>query len=356
VVSLYLNMQADQHGRDNYEVFVRKAFRERLRTYGEKTPGRKSLEEDLVRIEKYLVGEVGPSINGLAVFSSSGREMFEAIQLTAPLDEHWLYINDRPQLYPLARVDSQFPRYAAVLADTAAVRIFVFATGELVDTREVTGVKTRGRTIGGWSQSRYQRRVDNMHAALIREAVEVLERVVRKENIPSVILAGDEVAIPLIKEELPKALRDKVIDDIRLPTLAAAHEVLEATAAVIAEHDKATDREKVASAIAGDRGGGLGVVGVKGTQAALENGQVDELLISASLGDFRAPGTSPSGEVAVEAAIERGGAQITEESGARVADELVRRAAQTGATITFIEDSSLLADQGGVAALLRFRI
>jgi peptide subunit release factor 1 (eRF1) len=40
----------------------------------------------------------------------------------------------------------------------------------------------------------------------------------------------------------------------------------------------------------------------------------------------------------------------------RIADALVTRAKQTGAAITFIEDPSLLAEWGGVAALLRFRI
>ena len=39
----------------------------------------------------------------------------------------------------------------------------------------------------------------------------------------------------------------------------------------------------------------------------------------------------------------------------RLADELVGKAKQTGARITFIEDAELLADYGGVAALLRFK-
>jgi peptide subunit release factor 1 (eRF1) len=40
----------------------------------------------------------------------------------------------------------------------------------------------------------------------------------------------------------------------------------------------------------------------------------------------------------------------------RLADELVNRATQTSARITFVEDPALLAEFGGVAALLRFRI
>ena len=358
VVSLYLNTQADQHGRDNHDVFVRKTFRERLKTYAERSTGRESLERDLARIEGYLGRELQPSVNGLALFSSSARGLFEAVPLVAPLDEHWLYINDLPQLYPLARVQSQYPRYAAVVADTSLVRIFVFATAELVQAREVKGVKTRGRTIGGWSQNRYQRRVDNQHAALVREAVETLERIVQAEQIPSVIVAGDEVVVPLIRDELSKTLREKVVEDIRLPTMAAVHDVLRATAEVLARHDGQSDREKVEAAVAGYRGGGLGVVGLQPTQEALEKGQVDELLISASLAHIKpAEGNGPgAGTAEVAVAIERGGAQIADEASAKVADELVRRATQTGARIAFIEDGALLAPHGGAGALLRFRI
>jgi peptide subunit release factor 1 (eRF1) len=40
----------------------------------------------------------------------------------------------------------------------------------------------------------------------------------------------------------------------------------------------------------------------------------------------------------------------------RLADELVAKAKQTSARITFIEDLELLSEYGGVAALLRFKI
>jgi peptide subunit release factor 1 (eRF1) len=40
----------------------------------------------------------------------------------------------------------------------------------------------------------------------------------------------------------------------------------------------------------------------------------------------------------------------------RRADELISKAKQTAARIRFVEDSTLLAPYGGVAALLRFRV
>ena len=60
-------------------------------------------------------------------------------------------------------------------------------------------------------------------------------------------------------------------------------------------------------------------------------------------------------EPAVETAA-AGEAAEADQASVRLADELVTRAKQTAARITFIEDPSLLEDYGGVAALLRFRI
>jgi peptide subunit release factor 1 (eRF1) len=127
-----------------------------------------------------------------------------------------------------------------------------------------------------------------------------------------------------------------------------------------------TDREKVDAAIGGYRAGGLGVVGPDDTLDALVQGQVDELLIAANMRALHgvAAGGSRSTAAAtdtaiLEAAVETttaGEAAQADPSDVRFADELITKAKQTGARITFIEDPELLADYGGVAGLLRFRI
>lgn len=360
VVSLYLDARPDQHGRDNFEAFLRRESRERRKSYAPHSAERESLDHDITRIEEYLRGQLAPETNSVAIFASSGSGgFFEAIQLATPLLENWLYLADQPQLYPLARVQSQYPRYAAVLADTASARILVFSTGQLVDSREVKGEKTRGRSIGGWSQSRYQRRVDNVHAHLVKELVAVLERVVRDEGIQAIVLAGDDVVLPLVRAELPKTVAALLVEDLHLPVVSAAHEVLEATTRVLARNNEQNDRQKVEQVLSEHRGRGLGVVGVEETLAALDKGQVDELLIAASLGAITpANGDSMRAASRIEPAgtIERGGANVTDTAAAAIGDRLVTRARQTGARITFIEAPELLAEVGGVAASLRFRV
>ena len=364
VVSLYLNTQPGQHGRDQHQTFVRKEFKARARTFPANSPERESLERDLERIAQYLENDLQPSANGIAIFACSAGELFEAVQITAPIEHHWLHIGDQPHLYPLARLESQYPRYAAVVADTNTARIFVFATGDVVAEREITGVKTRSTSEGGWSQARYQRHIANFHLQHAKEVVDALGRIVAAEGIEQVLLAGDEVITPLLREQMPRHLAEKVVDHLRLDTHAPAGDVLRASLEAMQRLNERTDREKVDGAIGQYRAGGLGVVGPEDTLAALVRGQVDELLISASMAhlepvstlDEAAANDSALAEPAVETVSAGGEAQDTPAEVVRLADELITKAKQTSARVTFVEDAALLEDYGGVAALLRFKI
>jgi peptide chain release factor subunit 1 len=357
VVSLYLNLASDQHGRDNFDAFLRKAFSERLKAFDANSAEHASLERDLERIQAYLSDEVNRSTNGVAIFAASGAgEFFDAIQLEAPLDEHWLFIGSVPHLYPLARLIDQYPRYASVILDTNRARIFVFGLGAVERREQVTGVKTRRNSMGGWSQARYQRHVENFHLHHVKEVVDTLDRIVRADNIQHIIIAGDDVVVPLLKGQLPAHLNDKVVDVLKLERDAGEDEIVEATLEVLRQKDAETDAERVAELIGEWQSSGLGVAGPEATLRALQMGQVDELLITATLQTLKPvqqlPADSPPGSIVSETS-----APSTADAGQiRLSDELVTRAQQTGARVRMIEDPSLLREFGGVGALLRFRI
>ena len=356
VVSLYLNLAPDQHGRDNYDAFVRKAFADHLKAFRENSAERASLERDMERINAYLADEVNRSANGLALFASSGAaEFFEAIQLDVPLDEHWFFLGSVPHLYPLAKVIDQYPRYASLLLDTHRARIFVFGLGAVERREQLTGEKTRRNSMGGWSQARYQRRADNMHKDHVKEVVDALERIVQQDNIQHIIIAGDDVVVPLLKAQLPKQLETKIVDVLSLERNAGEDEIIEATLEVLRQKDAETDAERVQELMDAWQGSGLGVVGPAATLKALQMGQVEELLISGTPQELRKtklPDDAAPGHVKAETSA----VGAADESQLKLADELVTRAQQTSARVRFIEDPELLKDFGGVGALLRFRI
>lgn len=373
VLSLYLDLRPDETGRDRYDVFLRGALRSVLSTYRAHTPEHESLVRDTERIREYLEREVQPSATGLAIFACAGADdFFEPVPLDVPLLEHRVYIDDQPHLYPLARIDDQFPRYAAVLADTKQARIFVFATGQNVREERVRSETVRRVKVGGWSQARYQRRAQNAAAGHVRELVSALERIVREDDIRHIVLAGDEVVLPLVRDELPPALAERLVDAVSLDIRAPERQVLDETLAVLRARDEESDREAVDALVGAARGNGLGVLGATDVLAALERGQVDQVLISgrpeiltnvdALIPDAAATPPTPAGDVssglaAVERAVEARSDAPERLVGPeeKVADRIVTAAKQTGASVRFIEDPELLAEIGGVGATLRYR-
>ena len=356
VISLYLNTQPDQHGRANFGAFVRKEFRARLRTYPLRSPEHQSFERDTERIARYLSEELRPSANGLAIFACAGaNDLFEAVQLDAPIDEHRLYVYHQPHLYPLARLYDQYRRYAVLIVDTNAARLFVFGFGEQLDEEQVQNVKVSRTSVGGWSQARYQRHIENYHLHHAKEVVEALERTVRADNVQQIVLGGDEVIIPTLLDKLPPHLSNRVIDVLRLDIKTPEHEILRATLEAMREKDARDDAEKVGRLLDEYRASGLAVMGVHDTLAALANGQVDELFLSASLEEVH-DDEEEVGRTLVPGAPEGGHDASPETRTVLLADELVTRARQSGARVNFIEDASLLNAVGGVAATLRFRL
>ncbi len=361
-ISLYLNAQANENGRADFDRFIRKEFSQRARTYAANSPERESFDRDVEKINEYLASELRPESNGVAVFACAGAgDFFEAAQFEAPIEHHRLYIYNQPHLYPLARLAGQFPRYAVLVADTNRARLFVFGRGKTLKTEDVQNVKTRRSQVGGWSQMRYQRHLENYHLQHAKEVAEALERTLREDNIEHVILAGDEVIIPLLKEQFPKAVAEKVVDALSLAIDAPEHEILEASAEAMREHDAETDAEKVEQLLNDYRAGGLAVVGSQDTLEALSMGQVEELIITARQqhveGDREDVAILSDSEVVepVVAGADGAVANIDADS-LIVADDLVTRAQQTSARITFVEDPALLAEVGGVGAILRYRI
>ena len=54
VLSLYLSLLPDEHGREHFEPFLRKELPERIRTFSLRSPERDSLERDAEKVHAFL--------------------------------------------------------------------------------------------------------------------------------------------------------------------------------------------------------------------------------------------------------------------------------------------------------------
>ena len=356
VLSLYLDLAPNEHGRRTWDTFLRRAFTERPQLL--KGNARKSFELDAGRIQSFLDRDLRRSARGLALYACSAHDgFFEAIQLDVPVDQNWLFIGSVPHLYPLMRLNDQFPRYAALLTDSNSARLYVFGLGVREAERAVEGVKTRRTSLGGMSQPRYQRHVENFHLHHTKEVVEVLDRVVRQESLNQIVLACEAAVRPKLMQQMPKHLADKVIDVLALDMRTPEHQILHDTLAALREKDADTDAAQVQRMRDAWNAHGLAVVGPEETLRALEMGQVEELLITTSPADLERPAevTSDMGQGTVDIDTTAPGTGRDSDRH-RLADHFVVHAHKSAARVRFIEDPELLADAGGVGALLRFRV
>ena len=179
---------------------------------------------------------------------------------------------------------------------------------------------------------RYQRHVDNLHQHHAKELVETLGKIVAEERVDIIFLAGDEVIIPLLRSELTKELEQKVVGVLRLEIRTPEDEVKAAAAAALAVLEAEAEPALVERIEGEWRAGRLAAAGKRDVIQALENGQVEELVMSSASAEPR-----------------EGGAECP------LADELTWRAIATSARVRFVENPELLSEMEGVAATLRYK-
>lgn len=368
-LSIYLNTQVNGQGREEYQTWLKNEFREKSNEFEDESEELQNFAETEKRINSFLDNEVDDATNGIAIFVSMTEDFFETVQLDEPFPNNRFFIFSRPHIFPLVRIKERNPKYLTLWADTNKADIYIFGGEKTVignDVNEakvetIQNEKTNRSQVGGWSQARYQRHIENYHLQHAKETVEEVEKLMREQKIEHLILCGDETGvIPILKEQFSKAAEEKLISILNLSQYATKEEIRQKTHEVMGVDNAVRDQEKVERMFnAAKSSAGLGTLGVDKTLAALSNGQVEELVISSTfdaikyknkdvkkvLEDYSPGDDNSNGEELPEVSEKR-----------QIGDELLIRALNSAAKICFIEDESLLKDAGGVGAVLRYNI
>ncbi len=354
-ISLYLNTEPNENGKFNFDIFVRQQLSENAGTYEVETTERESFDRDAERINQFLEN-IQPSTRGAAIFACAGaNDYFEAQEFEVTFEENQFFVFDRPHLFPLAKLIDQNPMYAVVLADTNTAHIYAFKRGHIVEKEDIENIKTNRTQVGGWSQMRYQRHLENFHLLHAKETVEELAKIVRDDGIKQIILAGDETGIiPILREQLPKELEEKVIDVLRLNVNTPEHELMEAAERAVRQYDTLVDKEKIDYLKEQNYENGLGVAGAEKTLAALANGQVLELYVSADFNNIEYDAKKVYKVLNAYAPGEDDEIPNLRKTGT-IIEELLRRGFASADNVRFIEDANLLEEFGGVGAILRYK-
>ncbi len=152
---------------------------------------------------------------------------------------------------------------------------------------------------------------------------------IEKVGAKNLIIAGDEIAMTLLQNNLSPQSKEILYSEIlRIGEKTPRLEIKEAVHGILAEIEKDSARSQIEKLIGAMRGGGLAVAGIHSTKTALENGQVETLLLDPQ-------------------------SKILDQD---TRNELIRLAETTGATVEMIQDNEKFAAMQGVGGLLWYKL
>jgi peptide chain release factor subunit 1 len=331
ILSIYIDTRPEAHGQRpgvrNELIVVRdrlNALEDRLEL---RSDALASFQADRKRIEDLLESEEVNDTDGVAVFACSHIGLWEAIGAQVEFDTQ-VSAGPTAELFQLARLlDDQVSAVVAVV-DTNTCRLFVTRRGGLAERAGLddSPAEHSRHDTGGWSQARFQRHIDMQDRRFAGEAAEVIDRLVQREKPAHVLLAGDERAITVLDAALSERVRPLVEHVARIDMRATLEDVREEIAPMLGALEEADSQDVAERALAGRRAGDLGAAGINDVMAALEAGQVDELVIDETV-----------------------------ETDEQLRAELIRQASLTDAHVEIVHDHPGLRGVEGVAATLRYR-
>jgi peptide chain release factor subunit 1 len=282
VSSLYLDVDGRRYPRrQDYMVRAEQLCHELQRACKEKPLGRAavmSVGQDTARMLDYLGGLDRGATRGVALFSAAKADLWETVTVPRPLKDR-ATLARHPYVIPLEGLIETYESFCTALVDRAKARIFLARMGQIQERTDIFDDVPGWHDQGGWSQSRYQRHIEDHAAHHLKHVAEVVLRFYKLRKFDHLILAGPDELIPEFERSLHDYLVRRIAARVSLPMTATAAEVLEKSLAVEEEIEKGRERAIVERVSADLAAGRNAVAGVGPVLHAVNDGRVDTLVV-----------------------------------------------------------------------------
>lgn len=350
-----------------------------IEAQGERGVTHDSLREDYKNIMGWLQNELDPAAHGACVVANSSMDVFEATGFLLPLPTE-IHVGPTPAVYSLVQMVEDYPVYGVLNADQQEAVLSFIAFGGI--NRQVTLVGNdypRHQQQGGWSQRRYQNRAGERIDAFARDVAEETRKQLDRLGVHDLIVGGNEVMTSALDDAFHESVKKRIVATIPMDMTASDSDTIEATMPIVTRVER--EREEAAVRELTDMIGmdARGASGPADTLRALQNGQVDVLVM---VDTFEGTGWADYemhvfgiGDLPTSHPV---GGDVSSLVTIDLREEMVRLALETGAevdiihsAVPFADDEEVrdvddampmspaaktLQDMGGVGAILRYSL
>jgi peptide chain release factor subunit 1 len=242
---------------------------------------REAAETDADQVRALLDDEpaITHGADGLAIFSSTAADILETVRLPYPV-EPLAVVDVVPWLEPLAAAISGEDWGVAVVSRRAA-RLLRGGPGGLVQFAAVDDELHRRHAQGGWSQSRFQRGIEEQVAAHVRGVAERLLRAHRRQPFTHLVIICSDELWPVVKHSLPSELIDVLAGTVDANLeYASADRIAGELTPLIERTERERERELIAELEQALGTGGRAAAGLDDVLSTLEQQRVQTLFVA----------------------------------------------------------------------------
>lgn len=281
--TLYLRIEGSI--KPNYVIELKELIKQRKKEV-ESQPvspeSRKSALSDLRKIQDFVTLKfTREGIQTLVIASCSAKKWWRVLSLNLPLKSR-LIISSRPHYTPMALAMEEHSRFLVVLIERSRARLFEVFAGEIVEHTsildEVPG-KVKMGGFGGYEERRIERHIGDHVRRHYRHVGEAAYHLFKEHSCEYILLAGSEPNTGEFRHYLHSTLQDRIAASLHdeIHTLQAV--VLEKTMDVEKALRQREETKLLDQFFNQVNSGGLGILGLDSTMRALQNGQVNYLLV-----------------------------------------------------------------------------
>ncbi len=307
---------------------------------------------DVADVERMLAAEpqLKRGVAALAIFSAHAAGVLEVVGLPRPVAS-LVTVERIPWLAPLVGA-IPLDGVAVAVVDRRGATVLRDAGGRLAEAASIDDPVHGRHDQGGWSQSRYQRSIEEQVSAHVRHVAAELAQADRREPFAHLVLVASAQLAPDLRRALPDGLRRRLTDVVEADLAEATTAEIEAVVRPVIVRAQQQHADAVLARVSDALGvGGPAAAGLPAVVEALAEERVATLVVDPAdaqrarvcprCGALTAP---PAATCAAD-----GGALLEVDAAAYA----VHAAARQGADL-LCADAARLGALGGIAALLRW--
>jgi peptide chain release factor subunit 1 len=285
VTSVYLGLQQDRRALRSLSAQVSSLLhqiRPMTKDQSLDRDVRLSVRADIERIEVETANERRPTGRAFAIFSCSGRDFYEEIELPRPVRDR-IVVDATPWVRPMLAVLNEYHRTCVLVVDKESARTWELFAGELIETSNLFEAALRKPQFAGWhglGEHRVRNKAEELAKRHFSRVAVVLDDFFREGRFELLAVGGHDFEVSAFVEFLPRELREAVAGtfsiDLGAPT---NHDIRASAGAIVERYERDEERRAVTDLYEKQAAGGNAVVGLEPCLWAGSVAAVQRLLV-----------------------------------------------------------------------------